>query len=226
MLHIHPLILSLHVFWCGSRLFVCHLCIWHTSASRKRFPALALPKRRLSEHQYWHANPVARVVCLLSLSVSFSLFFSVSWEVCKVRSAVLERVKVCITPHSCVFPPTSFSKSHWLFVLSTHRTQGGTGVEESCAQLHAVQQQHGLPQLEHTATWWEPGVSTQELGDGLYRDGHGLLYRVSPDCQVGHLLGSTVVLSAYKILGFGIWTVYLTKIQELVSCLFLIVYLF
>ncbi len=111
------------MFWCASRLFVCHLCIWHTSASRKRFPALALPKRRLSEHQYWHANPVARVVCLLSLSVSFSLFFSVSWEVWKVRSAVLERVKVCITPHSCVFfPPLSQSLTGFLlFPLTEHK---------------------------------------------------------------------------------------------------------
>ncbi len=57
------------------------------------------------------------------LCFSLSVFLSVSWEGWKVRSAVLERVKVCITPHSCVFsPPLSQSLTGFLlFPLTEHK---------------------------------------------------------------------------------------------------------
>lgn len=61
------------------------------------------------------------------------------------------------------------------------------GVEESCAQLHSVQWWRqrrwqwdtGSPHLELFSQRRKPGAAAVQLGNGLHRDGHGLLHRVS-----------------------------------------------
>lgn len=52
-------------------------------------------------------------------------------------------------------------------------------MEEGGAQLHPVQQCNGLPYVELSAPRRQFGTTASQLGDGLHRDGHGLLHRVS-----------------------------------------------
>lgn len=52
--------------------------------------------------------------------------------------------------------------------LSLRRAQRRSRVEEGRAQLHPVQQHHGLPHVELPSPRRQPGAATPQLGDGLH----------------------------------------------------------
>lgn len=113
------------MFWCASRLSVSLTCsfVYVTHISFTEALSSSGPAREAALWTSVLACKSSGSCCLPPFSVSLSLFFSVSWEGWKVRSAVLERVKVCITPHSCVFsPPLSQSLTGFLlFPLTEHK---------------------------------------------------------------------------------------------------------
>lgn len=63
-------------------------------------------------------------------------------------------------------------------------------VAESSAQLQPVQQRHGLSHVELPPSRRQPGASASQLGDGLHRNWHGLLHRVSREAETVHIFDS------------------------------------
>ena len=121
---------------------------------------------------------------------------SCEWRQLSLQRARIRKAEVILQPNLPLFPlcllPCLFGFFLPLWPLiplssfhlhpSLRRAQRGGRLEESGAQLHPVQQHHGLPHMELPPSRWQPGAPAPQLGDGLHWDRHGLLHRVS----IGH----------------------------------------